>query len=50
MTRERLFLVRGFDPFTGPVGDYFWAATRAAAEAAFFGRFGLQPFSVEVEK
>ncbi len=47
MKRSRLFLVRGFDPFTGPVGEYFWAATRTAAEAAFFGRFGLRASSVE---
>jgi len=47
MKRSRLFLARGFDPFTGPVGEYFWAATRAEAEAAFFGRFGLRAVSVE---
>lgn len=47
MKTRRLFLVRGFDPFTGPVGDYFWAASRAAAESAFFGRFGLRALSVE---
>lgn len=47
MKRARLFLARGFDPFTGPVGEYFWAATRAEAEAAFFGRFGLRAVSVE---
>ena len=49
MNARRLFLVRGADAWLGPVGDYFWVATAAAARAAFFAKYGFNPSSVEVE-
>lgn len=47
---SRLFLVRGYDPVTGPVGDYFRAVSASAARALFFAKFNLRPLSVEVER
>ena len=47
---SRLFLCRAMDPLCGPFGEYFRALDVAQARRLFFARFGLWPFSVEVER
>ena len=50
MSPRRLYLVKGRCPFTGSLGEWFWAADAAAARRACCERFGLQALTVEGEK